>query len=102
MLFFAPNRPRRRLAPLNAEEQRRHKLRNMAQSALLLGGMALLVALCGWILFGPIGLLGVAVVVVITLLFGSKLSAQMVLRMYKAQPLSPSAACLKSLGSSST
>jgi heat shock protein HtpX len=78
------------LAPLNADEQQRHKLRNMAQSALLLGGMALLVAVCGWILFGPIGLIGVAVVVLVTLMFGSKLSAQMVLRMYKAERLHPS------------
>lgn len=90
MLFFAPTRSRRRtLAPLDAEEQRRHKLRNRAQSVLLLGGMALLVAACGWILFGPIGLIGVAVVVVFTLFFGSRLSAQMVLRMYKAERLSP-------------
>ena len=90
MLFLAPRAPRRRvLAPLDADEQRRHKLRNMAQSVLLLGGMALLVAVCGWILFGPIGLIGVAVVVVIALTFGSKLSAQMVLRMYKAERLSP-------------
>jgi len=88
--MFAPRRPRRRsLAPLNAEEQRRHKLRNMAQSVLLLGGMALLVAVCGWILLGPIGLLGVAVVIGMALVFGSKLSAQMVLRMYKAERLSP-------------
>lgn len=90
MLSFAPVRPRRRtLAPLNAEEQKRHKRRNMAQSALLLGGMALLVAACGWILFGPIGLIGVAVAVVATLMFGSRLSAQMVLRMYKAERVAP-------------
>lgn len=89
MLMFAPRKPRRHLAPLDAEEQRRHKLRNRAQSVLLLGGMALLVAACGWILFGPIGLIGVVVVVAFALVFGSRLSAQMVLRMYKAQPLSP-------------
>ncbi len=90
MLRFTPTRSRRRvLAPLDAEEQRRHKLRNMAQSVLLLGGMALLVAACGWILFGPIGLIGVAAVVIFALTFGSKLSGQMVLRMYKAERLSP-------------
>ena len=90
MLYFAPARQRRRrLVPLDAEEQRRHKLRNVAQSALLLGGMAILVAVCGWILFGPLGLIGVAAVAVFTLFFGSRLSAQMVLRMYKAQRLSP-------------
>ena len=90
MLFLQPAAARRRrLAPLDAEEQRRHKLRNMAQSALILGGMALLVAVCGWILFGPWGLIGVAAAVTVALLFGSRLSSTMVLRMYKAQPLSP-------------
>jgi len=90
MQFFTTTRPkRRRLAPLDAEEQRRHKLRNMAQSTLLLGGMAVLVAVCGWILLGPIGLLGVAVAITLALMFGSRLSAQMVLRMYRAKRLSP-------------
>ena len=90
MLFFAPAIARRRqLAPLDPEEQRRHKLRNMAQSALLLGGMALLVAACGWILFGPAGLIGAAITVVIGLLFGPGISSRMVLRLYKARPLSP-------------
>ena len=92
MLFLQPavaRRHRRQVAPLNAEEQRRHKLRNMVQSALILGGMALLVAICGYILFGPWGLVGVAMAVTVALLFGSRLSSTMVLRMYKAQPLSP-------------
>ena len=89
--MFAPVRKRRReLAPLDAEEQRRHKLRNRLQSVLLLGGMALLVAVCGWILFGPIGLIGVAIAVGAALLFGSRFSARMVLRMYKAERLSSS------------
>lgn len=90
MLSFAPARKKRReLAPLDAEEQQRHKLRNRLQSVLLLGGMALLVAVCGWILFGPIGLVGVVIAVGAALLFGSRLSAQMVLRMYKAERLAP-------------
>ena len=61
----------------------------MAQSALILGGMALLVAICGYILFGPLGLIGVAIAVTAALIFGSRFSSAMVLRMYKAQPLSP-------------
>lgn len=93
MLFFHPavtrRHHRRQIAPLDVEEQRRHKLRNMAQSALILGGMAVLVAICGWILFGPIGLISIAFAVAVALLFGSKLSSTMVLRMYKAQSLSP-------------
>ncbi len=90
MLFFTSNQPRRRrLAPLDPEEQRRHKLRNMMQSALILGGMALLVATCGYILFGPFGLVGVGIAVTAALLFGARISSAMVLRMYKAQPLAP-------------
>lgn len=89
MQFFVPAVPRRHIAPLNAEEQRRHKLRNRAQSALILGGMGLLVAICGYILFGPPGLVSVAVAVTAALFFGARLSSAMVLRMYGAQPLSP-------------
>ena len=92
MLLFQPavaRRRHRRLAPLDPEEQRRHKLRNLLQSALILGGMALLVAICGYILFGPYGLIGVGIAVTVALLFGSRFSSMMVLRMYKAQPLSP-------------
>jgi heat shock protein HtpX len=91
MVFLEPATPRRhrQLAPLNAEEQRRHKLRNRLQSVLILGGMGLLVAICGYILFGPPGLIGIALAVVAALFFGSTLSSQMVLRMYRAQPLSP-------------
>lgn len=93
MQFFTPavarRHHRRHIAPLDVEERRRHKLRNMVQSALILGGMALLMALCGWILFGPSGLIGVAAAVTVALVFGSRLSSTMVLRMYKAQPLSP-------------
>jgi heat shock protein HtpX len=78
---------RRRLAPLDPDEQRRHKWRNLAQSVLLLGGLGLLVALCGWILFGPVGLLGILLVAMVGFAFGPKVSSEMVLRMYKAQPL---------------
>jgi hypothetical protein len=50
----------RHLAPLDAGQQQRHKLRNLAQSVILLGGMVGLLALCGWVLFGPDGVLGMA------------------------------------------
>jgi heat shock protein HtpX len=44
-------------APLDERARRLHKLRNRAQSALLLGGMAALLAACGWALAGPDGVL---------------------------------------------
>jgi hypothetical protein len=37
----------RHLAPLDAGQQQRHKLRNLVQSVMLLGGMVGLLALCG-------------------------------------------------------
>lgn len=93
MLFFQPavaRRDRRReIAPLSREEQRRHKVRNRLQSALILGGIGMLVAVCGYILFGPWGLIGVGAAVVAALFFGNRFSSAMVLRMYKARPLAP-------------
>jgi heat shock protein HtpX len=79
----------RRLAPLDAAERRRHKLRNVLQSALLLGGMVGLLAACGWLLFGPDGLVGMALGAALALIFGPRVSPQMVLRLYAARPLAP-------------
>jgi heat shock protein HtpX len=81
--------PRRRLAPLDAAAQRRHKLRNLAQSGLLLAGIGLLLAACGWILFGPGGLLGLALGAVLAFLLSPSVAPAMVLRMYRAARLQP-------------
>jgi heat shock protein HtpX len=51
---------RRRLAPLDEAERRRHKMRNVGHSILLLGGIVVLLPLCGWVLFGVEGLIGMA------------------------------------------
>lgn len=77
------------LAPLDAAQQRRHKLRNLAQSAILLGGMIGLLALCGWVLFGPDGLLGMALGGALALTFSPKVSPRLVLRLYRARELTP-------------
>lgn len=79
----------RRLAPLDAAEQSRHKRRNLLQSVLLVGGMVGLLALCGWLLFGPQGILGLGLVAALTLALAPKVSPQMVLRLYSARPLAP-------------
>jgi hypothetical protein len=44
-MYARPIPVQRRLAPLDPAERRRHKLRNLAQSALLLGGMVVLLGL---------------------------------------------------------
>jgi len=85
----APAFPRRRLAPLDAAEQRRHKRRNLLQSVLLVGGIVGLLALCGWLLFGPDGVLGLGLGAALAMALAPRVSPQMVLRLYHAQPLTP-------------
>jgi heat shock protein HtpX len=79
----------RHLAPLDAGQQQRHKLRNLVQSVILLGGMVGLLALCGWVLFGPDGVLGMALGGALALAFSPKISPGLVLRLYRARELVP-------------
>jgi heat shock protein HtpX len=76
-------------APLDLSQQRRHKLRNLVQSAILLGGMIGLLALCGWVLFGPDGVVGMALGGALALTFSPKISPRLVLRLYRARELAP-------------
>jgi heat shock protein HtpX len=80
---------RPQLGPLDPGQQRRHKLRNLVQSAILLGGMIGLLALCGWVLFGPDGLVGMALGGALALTFSPKISPGLVLRLYRARELTP-------------
>jgi heat shock protein HtpX len=88
-MFVRPASARRRLAPLNEQERRRHKLRNVLQSAVLLGGMALILAFCGWVLVGPEGMVGIGLGAALGLLFSPRISPAMILRMYSASELRP-------------
>jgi heat shock protein HtpX len=88
-MLFAPAPARRRLAPLDPDALRRHKRRNLAQSALLLAGIALILGGCGYLLFGPSGLLGLGLGAALVLLLSPSLSPAMVLRLYRARPLQP-------------
>jgi heat shock protein HtpX len=86
------NRPiavRRRLRPLDEGERRRHKRRNVVHSILLLGGIVALLALCGWVLFGPDGLVAMALGAAIALAFSPTISPGMVLRLYRAREIAP-------------
>ena len=87
-----PARPiavRRRLRPLDEGERRRHKRRNVVHSILLLGGIVALLALCGWVLFGPDGLVAMALGAAIALAFSPTISPGMVLRLYRAREIAP-------------
>jgi heat shock protein HtpX len=74
---------------LNRAEQRRHKLRNIVQSVLLLGGMLLLLSACTWLVFGVEGLVWSAIGWAIALLVTPRVSPRLVLEMYRARPISP-------------
>jgi heat shock protein HtpX len=77
----------RRLAPLDPAQRRRHKLRNLAQSAVLLGGMVVLLGVLGFALFGGDGLIGMGLGAALALAFSPKVSPAMVLRLYGVSPL---------------
>lgn len=86
-MYARPIPVQRRLAPLDPAERRRHKLRNLAQSALLLGGMVVLLGLVGFLLFGADGLVGMGLGAALALAFSPNVSPQMVLRLYGARQI---------------
>lgn len=88
-LFAQPIAVLRRPAPLDEDERRRHKLRNLVHSILLLGGIVLLLAICGWVLFGVDGLVGMALGGALAFAFSPRISPQLVLRMYRAREIGP-------------
>ncbi|PWC75976.1 zinc metalloprotease HtpX [Azospirillum sp. TSH64] len=72
---------------LNEQELRRHRLRNVVQSILLVGGLTLLAAAIGWLLFGPAGILWVIILIAMALAFSPTISPQVILRLYGARRL---------------
>ena len=79
------------LEPLDPAKQRRHKLRNTLHTWLLTGGAVALLGLCAWALWGWVGLITAAVSGAVGLWSASRVSPAMVLRLYKARPLSHAA-----------
>lgn len=72
---------------LVAEVRRRHKIGNVLHSLLLLGGMVLLLALCGWILAGAEGVVWAMVGGGFSLVFSPRVSPRMILGMFGARRL---------------
>lgn len=68
---------------------RQHAWRNRLQSVLLLLTMAGFLALLGWLLWGPLGLVVLGVMGLATMLFTPRLQPRTVMRLYGAQPLAP-------------
>ena len=72
---------------LDTAARRRHRLRNLLQSLLLLGGMVGLFTLCAWVLFGGAAALWALGGWLLALLMAPRASPRMVLRLYGASPL---------------
>ncbi|MGB7286971.1 MAG: zinc metalloprotease HtpX [Salaquimonas sp.] len=73
---------------INYFNQKRHSFLNMLHTWVLVGGSLLLLVFCAWVFFGSTGILYAAVFGGISLFMASRISPEMVLRMYKAQPVS--------------
>jgi heat shock protein HtpX len=67
--------------------QRRHQLLNFFQTVLLVGGSLALFVACAWVFFGPDGIVYAIGFGAISLFMASRVSPQIVLRMYRAHPV---------------
>jgi heat shock protein HtpX len=74
--------------PIDTDLRRRSRRRNRLQTVLLLGGMIFLFAACGWTLGGLGGLIWLASMGALALIFGSQMSPQLILSLFQAEPLS--------------
>ncbi len=74
---------------MNAVEAQRHRLSNGLQSVALIGAMAALLGLLGWIFAGGGGVVVALVMCVLVAVFGPRLSPRLVLRLYRARPIQP-------------
>ena len=73
---------------MNRERWQRHALINRLHSLLLLGVMGGFLAVLGWLLWGPSGILWLLMPVVVLVLFNPFASPELLMRLYRARPLS--------------
>ncbi|MGE4279521.1 MAG: zinc metalloprotease HtpX [Magnetospirillum sp.] len=73
----------------NDESERRHLWRNRMQTVLMLVGMGGLLAVCGWVVAGPDGIVWLVLGGGIALLLAPSLPPGLQMRMLGARPLAP-------------
>lgn len=72
---------------LSPRQRRRHKLRNVLHSALLLLGMAAILTVCVVAIWGPEGIVGALLAAVLSMMLAPAVSPEWVMRLYGAQRL---------------
>lgn len=77
---------------MESSEIQTHRRRNLAQTIVLITGMTLLLGALGWLLGGPAAVIWAVAVGLITLVIGTRTSAGLLLRLYRARPIPPEAA----------
>ena len=77
---------------IDSEVWQRHAAGNQLQSLLLLGGMGAFLALLGYLVWGPLGVLLLVVLGGLSVLFNPSVSPRMIMRFYQARPIHPAQA----------
>ena len=78
------------MAYLDEEQRRRARLRNIAQSFALVGGIGVITALSAYTLFGQTGVAWALVFVGVFSLIGPRVAPDTIMRMFNARPIDPS------------
>lgn len=68
---------------------RRHRLRNLLHSAVLIAGMAVIAGACAWIIWGWDGVLWALLGMVLAMLFSPQIPPGFVLSLYNAREIGP-------------
>lgn len=74
---------------INHFKQKQHSFLNLVHTWLLVGGSLLLLAICAYAFLGTTGVVYAGIFGGISLFMASRISPQVVLKMYKAQKISP-------------
>lgn len=70
----------------------RHRLRNTLHTLILVAGLILLCATMGWLIWGWEGFLVLGAITLVFVFFGPQVSPRLILRMYRARPLTDQSA----------
>ena len=78
------------MAYLDEEQRRRARLRNIAQSFALVGGIGIITALSAYTLFGQTGVVWALVFIGVFSLIGPRVAPDAIMRMFNARPIDAS------------